>query len=230
MDEDDFNFVQEVEEFSPPPPTEDIEVQKEKTEKKEEPKKEIKEQEFTKKSTGINIDINSAQDFILELQFATQMFNQASEQLKKIEELNKVSDSIAKLQNITIDTSGIEKKFEKEMQKLTAKATEIAEKMDLNEIDEIDSKLVKIQKNFKSYSNFKTFLLVIFTFFAGFLTSHGVDAFNSSYAKAHKIVQSFENKGFVFSRTDKNQDVILTPVDAKFEKNKNNEKQYFVYK
>ena len=98
------------------------------------------------------------------------------------------------------------------MQELTAKATEIAEKMDLNEIDEIDSKLVKIQKNFKSYSNFKTFLLVIFVFIAGFLTSHGVDAFNSSYQESHKIVRSFENKGFVFSRTDKNQDVILTPV------------------
>ncbi|MDD3055304.1 MAG: hypothetical protein PHE16_05435 [Aliarcobacter sp.] len=231
MDEDDFNFVQEVEESSPPPPNdENIVVQKEKTEKKEEPKKEIEEQKFTKKSTGINIDINSAQDFILELQFATQMFNQASEQLKKIEELNKVSDSIAKLQNITIDTSGIEKKFEKEMQELTAKATEIAEKMDINELDEIDSKLVKIQKNFKSYSNFKTFLLVIFVFIAGFLTSHGVDAFNSSYQESHKIVRSFENKGFIFSRTDKNQDVILTPIDAKFEKNKNNEKQYFVYK
>ena len=144
MGEDDFNFVQEVEDSSPPPPNdENIAVQKEKTEKKEEPKKEIEEQKFTKKSTGINIDINSAQDFILELQFATQMFNQASEQLKKIEELNKVSDSIAKLQNIQIDTSGIEKKFEKEMQELTAKATEIAEKMDLNELDEIDDRIIK---------------------------------------------------------------------------------------
>ena len=88
MGEDDFNFVQEVEDSPPPPNDENIVVQKEKTEKKEEPKKEIKEQEFTKKSTGINIDIHSAQDFILELQFATQMFNQASEQLKKIEEIN----------------------------------------------------------------------------------------------------------------------------------------------
>lgn len=94
-----------------------------------------------------------------------------------------------------------------------SKASEIAEKMDLNELDEIDSKLLKIQRNFKTYSNFKTFLLVVFVFIAGFLTSHGVDAFNSSYAKALKIVQGFENKGFVFQRTDKNQDVILTPVD-----------------
>lgn len=221
VEQDEFIQEEDEEEIYPQPP-EDMHVN---NEKKEEDKKEI-----IKKSNGINIDINSAQDFILELQFATQMFNQAYEQLKKIEELNKVSDSIAKLQNIQIDTSGIEKKFEKEMQKLTAKATEIAEKMDLNELDEIDSKLVKIQKNFKSYSNFKTFLLVIFVFIAGFLTSHGVDAFNSSYQESHKIVRSFENKGFIFSRTDKNQDVILTPIDAKFEKNKNNEKQYFVYK
>lgn len=221
VEQDEFIQEEDEEEIYPQPP-ENMHVN---NEKKEEDKKEI-----IKKSNGINIDINSAQDFILELQFATQMFNQAYEQLKKIEELNKVSDSIAKLQNIQIDTSGIEKKFEKEMQKLTAKATEIAEKMDLNELDEIDSKLVKIQKNFKSYSNFKTFLLVIFVFIAGFLTSHGVDAFNSSYQESHKIVRSFENKGFIFSRTDKNQDVILTPIDAKFEKNKNNEKQYFVYK
>lgn len=222
VEQDEFIQEEEDEEEIYPQPPENMHVN---NEKKEEDKKEI-----IKKSNGINIDINSAQDFILELQFATQMFNQAYEQLKKIEELNKVSDSIAKLQNIQIDTSGIEKKFEKEMQKLTAKATEIAEKMDLNELDEIDSKLVKIQKNFKSYSNFKTFLLVIFVFIAGFLTSHGVDAFNSSYQESHKIVRSFENKGFIFSRTDKNQDVILTPIDAKFEKNKNNEKQYFVYK
>lgn len=221
VEQDEFIQEEDEEEIYPQPP-EDMHVN---NEKKEEDKKEI-----IKKSNGINIDINSAQDFILELQFATQMFNQAYEQLKKIEELNKVSDSIAKLKNIQIDTSGIEKKFEKEMQKLTAKATEIAEKMDLNELDEIDSKLVKIQKNFKSYSNFKTFLLVIFVFIAGFLTSHRVDAFNSSYQESHKIVRSFENKGFIFSRTDKNQDVILTPIDAKFEKNKNNEKQYFVYK
>lgn len=158
------------------------------------------------------------------------MFNQASQQLKKIEELNKVSESIANLQNIQIDTSRIEKKFEKEMIKLTAKASEIAEKMDLNELDEIDSKLVKIQKNFKYHSNFKTFLLVLFVFFTGFLTSHGVDAFNSSYQESHKIVQSFENKGFVFSKSKQNHDVILAPTDAKFEKNKNNQKQYFIYK
>ena len=221
MNEDD-DFLQELDEITPPVPNDDIEEEIE--------KKEVKEEKFTKKSTGINIDINSAQDFILELQFATQMFNQASEKLEKIEELNKVSDSVAKLQNIQIDTSGIEKKFEKEMQKLTAKASEIAEKMDLNELDEIDSKLEKIQKNFKSYSNFKTFLLVIFVFIAGFLTSHGVDALNSSYQKSRKIVQNFERKGFIFSKTDKNQDVILAPIDAYFEKNKNNEKQYFIYK
>lgn len=218
MGEDD--YLEDNEEFSPPPPSEDVEFKSEKEESKKE----------EQRKTGINIDINSAQEFILELQFATQMFNQASQQLKKIEELNKVSDSIANLQNIQIDTSGIEKKFEKEMQKLTAKASEIAEKMDLNELDEIDSKLVKIQKNFKSYSNFKTFLLVIFVFIAGFLTSHGVDAFNSSYQESHKIVQSFENKGFVFSKSKQNHDVILAPIDAKFEKNKNNQKQYFIYK
>ena len=39
MGEDDFNFVQEVEDSPPPPNDENIVVQKEKTEKKEEPKK-----------------------------------------------------------------------------------------------------------------------------------------------------------------------------------------------
>jgi len=210
MNNPDDELFEDEEELLPPNP-DDVKVEEPKT-----------------KNKGINIDIKDANDFILELQFATQMINQASSELKKFEVLGQITQELEKVKNLKIDTSLIEKNFDEELKKIVAKTSEIAEKMDLSELDEIDSKIQKMGKDFKSYSKFKTFLLVLLAFITGILCAYSVDSFKSKYKESNEIVQRFKAKGFIFGR-DNEFDTIITPTDLKI-KQLENQKQYLIWK
>lgn len=216
MNNPDDELFEDEEEILPPNP-DDVGI-------KEEPKK----VEEPKKNKGINIDIKDANDFILELQFATQMINQASAELKKFEVLGQITQELEKVKNLKIDTSLIEKSLDEELKKIVIKTSEIAEKMDLSELDEIDSKIQKMGKDFKSYSKFKTFLLVLLAFSTGVLCSYSVDSLKSKYKESNEIVQRLKAKGFIFGR-DNEFDTIITPPDLKI-KQLENQKQYLIWK
>ena len=212
MNNPDDELFEDEEEILPPNP-DDVEI------KVEEPKI---------KSKGINIDIKDANDFILELQFATQMINQASSELKKFEVLGQITQELEKVKNLKIDTSSIEKSLDEELKKIVAKTSEIAEKMDLSELDEIDSKIQKIAKDFKSHSKFKSFLLLLLAFSTGVLCSYAIDSFKSKYKESNEIVQRLKAKGFIFGK-DNEFDTIITPTDLKI-KQLENQKQYLIWK
>ncbi len=216
MNNPDDDLFEDEEELLPNP--DDVIEIKEETKKVEEPKK----------SKGINIDIKDANDFILELQFATQMINQASAELKKFEVLGQITQELEKVKNLKIDTSSIEKSLDEELKKIVAKTSEIAEKMDLSELDGIDSKIQKMAKDFKSYSKIQTFLLVLLAFSIGVLCSYSVDSLKSKYKESNEIVQRLKAKGFIFGR-DNEFDTIITPTDLKI-KQLENQKQYLIWK
>ncbi|MDX9899970.1 MAG: hypothetical protein RBT22_00575 [Aliarcobacter sp.] len=115
MGEDDY-LEDDNEEFSPPPPTEDIEI---KAEKKEEPKKEEPKPQLA-------IGIENIQDLLLSFQFAAAKLEEASKKIKeepKKEDLNfeelfenqkndlkkEIEDSISKIKIPEIGTREPEK-------------------------------------------------------------------------------------------------------------------------
>lgn len=141
------------------------------------------------KKSGL-IDLASSQDMLTELIFVSQEINAGAEKLKGFSGIDEITKKLENLQNLKIDTSSFEQKFDLELAKLSEKIKGITDKVDLSELDEIDKNIDEINKKMKRW-RFKTMLLVSVGFFAaGFFAN---DAF-AVIKNTHQVSSSQVSK------------------------------------
>jgi|GEM_PF-4323644 len=204
MEEDDLNFVQEVEDFSPPPPTEDIEV---KAEKKEEPKKEEPKPQLA-------IGIENIQDLLLTFQFAAAKLEEASKKIKeepKKEDLNfkelfenqknnlkkEIEDSISKIKIPEIEMKEPEKVDEEIINNLAY------------ELSNFSDDLKEIKKNNKTMIFFS--ILVSSFFIFGLSFAMGMMFQKSSFLSDYVVFSKANNQ---FSKLTDGR-IIVVPSTQK---------------
>lgn len=183
---------------------------------KVEPKKEAPRP----KKSGL-IDLASSQDMLTELIFVSQEINAGAEKLKGFAGIDEITKKLENLQNLKIDTSNFEQKFDLELAKLSEKIKGITDKVDLSELDEIDKNIDEINKKMKGWK-FKTMLIVAVGFFAaGYFANdaftvikntHQVSSSQVSKTEAQIIENNemiFIPPGMVVYRSDNNKEIRI---------------------
>lgn len=203
MGEDDY-LEDDNEEFSPPPPTEDIEV---KAEKKEEPKKEEPKPQLA-------IGIENIQDLLLSFQFAAAKLEEASKKIKeepKKEDLNfkelfenqkndlkkEIEDSISKIKIPEIEMKEPEKVDEEIINNLAY------------ELSNFSDDLKEIKKNNKTMIFFS--ILVSSFFIFGLSFAMGMMFQKSSFLSDYVVFSKANNQ---FSKLTDGR-IIVVPSTQK---------------
>ena len=132
------------------------------------------------------IDLSSSQNMLDELTFIASKIELGAEKLSAFKGIEDIQKQLQNLQNLKIDTSSFEQKFDLELAKLSEKIKGITDKVDLSELDEIDINIDEINKKMKSW-RFKTMLLVSVGFFGmGWFANDAIKVIKNT----HQDVQS----------------------------------------